>query len=51
MLALRRRFRQVVVTDEKFNGHDMISSFLEKDNALRTSRDTRCRSVLLKRSM
>jgi hypothetical protein len=28
MLALRRHFRQVVVTNEKFNGPNMISELL-----------------------
>ena len=28
-----------------------LASFLEQDNASRTSRDTRCLSVLLNRSM
>ena len=28
-----------------------LASFLENDNAARTKRDTRCRSVLLNRSM
>ena len=30
MLALRRRSRQVVVTNEKFNGPDMIRELLGK---------------------
>ena len=47
MLALHRRSRQVVVADEKLNGPDMVGSFLQKDNASQTSRETRCFSVLL----
>jgi hypothetical protein len=30
MLALRRHFRQVVETDEKFHGPDMMSELLER---------------------
>ena len=30
MLALRRRSRQVVVTNEKFNGSDMVGELLGK---------------------
>jgi len=30
MLALRRRSRQVVVTNEKFNGPDMVGELLGK---------------------
>jgi ribosomal protein L24E len=51
MLALRRSPRQVLATNKQLDGTDMVSEFLGKRNAARTRRETRWRSVLLKRSM
>jgi hypothetical protein len=39
------------VADEELDGPDMVGELLENDNAARTKRETRCRSVLLNRSM
>ena len=55
MLALRRSFREVIVTYEVLmeclRASIWLASLLENDNVSCTKRETRCRSVLLKRSM
>ena len=39
------------MANEELNGTDMVGELLGNDNAARTERETRCRSVLLNRSM
>jgi hypothetical protein len=51
MLALCRSSRHLVVADEELDGTDRVHELLGKRQRLTDQRDTRQRSVLLKRSM